>query len=94
VRTAINGKDRAWPEEIQQLWHTRVENADPKWLNVKIEYANYFTPRPYVDEYNRGSRQAGFTYTVRKVESAGVPSVWQCAWQETYDPVKHDRYRA
>lgn len=91
--TSINGNEHPWPPEIEQLWHTHVDQADPKFLNTTITRANYFTPRPYVDEYNQGSNKAGFTYVVHTTGSAGVDSVWQCSWFEDWDPAKHEHYR-
>lgn len=42
-----------------------MEIADPKLYDTHglPSAANYFTPRPYVDEYNQGSKEAGFTVT-------------------------------
>lgn len=91
----INGVEREWPEEIQKLWERKVE-ASPSSIikdGDRVTTANYFTPRPRVDEYNTGSRQAGFTYTLYTKGSAGLPKVYQCAWHEEYDPGKHDQYR-
>jgi hypothetical protein len=80
MRTTINGAEADWNEAIWQLWHTHVDLADPKHSDAgaRITDANYFTPRPYVDEYNRGDTKEGFTVTVGRavhmvVISGGVP---------------------
>lgn len=57
--TQINGKDAPWTPVIQQKWDCCMQDVtDPRL----VWQANYFTPRPYVDEYNRGSNDEGFTY--------------------------------
>ena len=67
MRTAIRGKDAEWNDEIRQEWATRVA---PLFKDDETcSYANYFTPRPYVDEYNQGSDRYGFTYTVQPENS-------------------------
>ena len=78
--TSINGKPADWTPEIWQLWHTLAEKADPKAFDfAKVERANYYTPRPYVDQYNRGSEYEGFTYVV--VGTDGYKHVWQSQWK-------------
>jgi len=62
--TSINGLEAAWTRAIWRLWHTIAEEADPKLTTVPVTRANYFTPRPAVDEYNTGSRTYGFVYCV------------------------------
>ncbi len=44
-----------WTPEIWGLWHTYVEAADPKLFERRGRpwRANFFTPRPYVDELCR-----------------------------------------
>jgi len=82
MRTSINGQVAEWNETIWQLWHTHVDLADPKLSDAeaRISDANYFTPRPYVDEYNRGDTKTGFTVTQGRavhmiVISGGTPWV-------------------
>lgn len=62
-QTLINGKPAIWNDDVRKLWAlvvaARFEGETRDVIN-----ANYFTPRPYVDEYNRGSEKSGFTYTV------------------------------
>jgi hypothetical protein len=65
LTTTINGQPAEWTAEIWQRWHTFADEADPKWRDVTVSTANYFTPRPYVDEYNRGSHKAGFVYVLQ-----------------------------
>jgi hypothetical protein len=63
MQTTINGQPAAWPATITGLWHTRVvPHLDPE--RPAPDTANFFEPRPWVDEYNRGSRMTGFVYTV------------------------------
>jgi hypothetical protein len=63
--TQINGHAATWTSAIWRRWYTVADDADPKWRGVTVSLANYYTPRPYVDEYNRGSRYTGFTYTLQ-----------------------------
>lgn len=80
--TSINGKPADWAEEIYKLWYTVAEGADPKMFSFdRVERANYYTPRPAVDEYNRGSEYEGFTYTI--IGDDGYPHVWQVQWKPT-----------
>jgi hypothetical protein len=68
LHTSINGKESPWSEDVWRLWRTFVHEADPKFyaLHGMPTRANYFTPRPYVDEYNRGSETAGFVWVAGK----------------------------
>jgi len=63
MRTCINSKEATWTSDIWNLWNSRAVPAFAK--GESCSSANYFTPRPWVDEYNRGSRYAGFLYTVQ-----------------------------
>ena len=58
--TKINGKVRIWPNTVAALW-AATENGRPG--GVVLE-ANYYTPRPYRNEYDRGSMESGFVYTI------------------------------
>jgi hypothetical protein len=63
VRTQIRGEEAPWPEYVRQKWL----NATAHWPpgeREKVTLAGYFTPRPYVDEWNRGSSTEGFTYVL------------------------------
>ncbi len=64
MHTQINGKDAEWTPEIWQLWYTHVEVADPKLYDTHgiVKTANYFTPRPYQNAYDRGDTKEGFTF--------------------------------
>jgi len=62
----LNGENipGGWPQEILDKWAPvaqEILDRDPKAV---VTHANYFTPRPYQDEYCRGSRNEGFTYTI------------------------------
>ena len=49
-------------KEIEDLWSKHV---DPLFEHGETcETANYYTPRPYVDTYNKGSNTSGFVYIV------------------------------
>lgn len=61
TQTSINGKPAAWSPEILALWQAKLAGKD--WSRP-VTHANYFTPRPAVDEYNRGSDREGFVYTL------------------------------
>jgi hypothetical protein len=62
-RTTVNGVKAEWTDAIRAMWAQVVSmHFDGETRNV--EDANYYTPRPYVDEYNRGSYDSGFVYTV------------------------------
>ncbi len=68
MKTQINGKDADWTDEIQTKWDAVAEAEDaPEGTVVS---SNYFTPRPWRNEYDRGSPDEGFTYVVNR-------SVWQ-----------------
>jgi hypothetical protein len=74
--TTDKGVEVVWTPEILALWDKRVA---PRFKEgERCSTANYFTPRPYVDQYNRGSNRAGFTYVVQ-------PGNHVC--QETWIPV-------
>lgn len=81
LTTLINGQPAEWTREIWQLWYTHALDIDPKYQTGQVTRANYFTPRPAVDEYNRGSNKAGFTYTV--MDAGRNPHVYQVSWIET-----------
>lgn len=60
MRTLINGKPAEWTPKIRSLWESK---RDPEVEGV-ISDLNYFTPRPWRNEYDRGSPMEGFVYTV------------------------------
>lgn len=70
MTTTINGGTRGrgepmhWSADIYALWQTMVLDVmTPEERAIPITHANYFTPRPAVDCYNRGSDTYGFTWT-------------------------------
>ena len=60
----VNGKPSDWTPEIQAKWDHFVKTSELDFTG--LNQVNYFTPRPYVDQYNRGSREEGFTYTIHR----------------------------
>jgi len=77
MRTSINGKRKEWPQEVKDMWRQAQETMDADVRELPISAANYFTPRPYVDQYNRGDPRHGFTYTVQERK------VYQVTWRVT-----------
>jgi len=80
--TMINGQPAEWTIDIWQLWYTHVDIADPKLYDThgQVKHANYFTSRPYKDQYDRGDRKEGFTFTCGRrvyqhVISGGIPFI-------------------
>lgn len=73
-QTSINGKHASWNDrpDIQALWEEKVMTKlkEGEWVTT----ANYYEPRPYVDEYNRGSNREGFVYTLQ-------PGNHVCYWE-------------
>lgn len=62
MRTTIDGTPAVWPLEVHLKFQEYINSkmkADERIIN-----ANFFTPRPAVDEYNRGSSYSGFVFTV------------------------------
>lgn len=62
-RTMVNGKEATWTETTLKSWRLHVAPRFAK--GETCTDANAFFPRPYVDEYNRGSSKSGFVYTVQ-----------------------------
>lgn len=60
--TLVNGLPANWTPEIEAEFTARV--GPLMSADEVVTRANYFTPRPYVDEYNRGDDRHGFTYTL------------------------------
>ena len=58
METKISGHSAVWTHEIWEKWNALWDTPSES----VISEANYFTPRPYVDEYNTGSNDEGFTY--------------------------------
>ncbi len=61
--THINAQAAEWSPEIQAFWE-EVISTHPDADHGPVLSANYFTPRPYRNEYDRGSNEEGFTYTI------------------------------
>lgn len=59
-RTSINGKPAEWEPWLWIYW----EQCTPIAYPGTITQVNYFTPRPYRHEYDRGSSKEGFTYVI------------------------------
>ena len=91
LRTSINGEFCRWPIEVWRLWYTHVDQADPKLYDTHgiATDANYWTPRPYVDQYNRGDVREGFTFTIanRHVyqQTIATHTVGSDAWHRLMD---------
>lgn len=73
MKTLVNAKPREWAAQTQSLWDEHVAPLfeEGEWCRR----ANYYTPRPWMDEYNRGSDWEGFVYTVQ-------PGNHVCRWQQ------------
>lgn len=72
--TSINGKEAAWSAVILKEFEDSVLDFATKQkkteqdllpVQVTVDSANYFEPRPYRNEYDRGSDERGFMWTVR-----------------------------
>mgnify|MGYP001597956752 CR=1 FL=1 len=66
MHTSINGQPAEWTEAIWRLWYTFVDQGDPQLYDDPglPSRANYFTARPYQDEWDQGDRKEGFTFVV------------------------------
>jgi len=73
VRTSINGEPAEWPQRLHDLFAQKVQFA----ANERCTSANYFTARPYRNEYDTGSNEEGFVYTVN------LSQVGKVAWTPT-----------
>lgn len=69
MRTSVNGKTASWDATIWRKWQAIAFPVEVD--QSKITGANYYTPRPRRNEYDRGHPDEGFVYTVRDRE------VWQ-----------------
>lgn len=69
MKRQINAKVAEWTPEIQAFWE-EVISTHPDADHGPVLQANYFTPRPYRNEYDRGDTREGFTYTIGR-------EVWQ-----------------
>ena len=68
MRTTINAQPAEWPAEVQQLWREKVDTDEFRAELAKdkttVSMANYFTPRPYKNEYDQGSNKEGFVFVI------------------------------
>lgn len=63
MKTSINGRPAEWPAAVQAKWDALIAAVLPIKNGDTVTNSNYFTPRPYQDQYAVGSREEGFTYT-------------------------------
>lgn len=72
MKTSVNGEPAEWPPAVIERWEllTKAEG--------KITSANWYTARPWQDQYSTGSTTEGFVYTA-KVGSAY--RVYDATWQ-------------
>jgi len=70
--TSINGVKKNWNSEIKELWEFWALPKINKKEEVKIISANYFTPRPYLDQYNLSTDKEGFVFTVKTITGYSV----------------------
>lgn len=62
MRKTINAKPVEWPAEVEAKWEAFIgERLEPGEV---VTDCNYFTPRPWRNEYDRGSGKEGFVYTL------------------------------
>jgi hypothetical protein len=71
MHTTINGKPDAWGDGIRakwaELWRDYTETPAGKGaLLTDVTHANYYTPRPYQDQYSTGSREEGFVWVIHR----------------------------
>lgn len=62
--TSVNGKLAEWNDAIREKWGKVREHEEAPEGPVKR--ANYFTRRSWKNEYDRGSLDEGFVYTIRR----------------------------
>ena len=60
--THVNGRVDPWSPKVWELWRGITQRWDGPVLIYRV---NYFTPRPWENEYDRGSPEEGFVYTAR-----------------------------
>jgi len=72
-RIAVNGNfDADWSLKVWKLWHAATKDSfkPDQWVSS----ANYYTPRPYRNEYDRGSDKEGFLFVIQ-------PGQHVCFWE-------------
>lgn len=60
MKQTINAKPAEWSPAILERWQS-LDKPDGE-----IVTSNWYTARPYQDEYSTGSKREGFVYTVRE----------------------------
>ena len=65
MQTLICGKPAEWTPEIWAKWEANKADylAQNPHATIVERRVNYFTPRPYRNEYDHGSREEGFVFT-------------------------------
>jgi hypothetical protein len=71
LHTSINGKPAAWSQLIWSMWR------DVEPVEHPAVRANYFTPRPYRNEYDQGWDEEGFVYSTKTGGADGRGGVYQ-----------------
>lgn len=90
MKTSVRGTPSAWSNEVWLLWEKRVLPL-LEAEGSRCSAANYFTPRPWRNEYDRGSATEGFC-CVLHLREGGEPRVSLFEWVP--GPEEHARYRA
>lgn len=80
MQTFINGTPVEWTDAIRTEWDAQASGR-PAGTVLTV---NYFTPRPYVDAYNRGDIKTGFVYTLKRHQYA-EPEVLYVTWYTDED---------
>ena len=63
MKTSINGVSTKWTEAIWRKW-IKVKSG-PNMPEGEVTHCNYFTPKPWRNEYDRGRSEEGFVYTIQ-----------------------------
>ena len=71
-QTTVRGKEAEWNVATWKLWNEYVAPLSSK--GEMCSSANYFTPRPFKNEYDLGTKTEGFVYVV-------VPGFKVCLWE-------------
>ncbi len=59
--TSIRGKEAQWNREIWDKWYDIFGDIP----EGKVTKSNYYTPRPYRNKYDSGSKDEGFCFTLK-----------------------------
>lgn len=63
MKTLVQGKEEKWTPEIHAKWKKAMSIFPDR---DDVSESNYFTPRPYNNEYDTGSKEEGFTYVLKR----------------------------